>query len=44
VTGAIVGARSAKQVEGVVGAGDFRPTEEEVRGVEGGASMSAARP
>lgn len=44
VAGAIVGARSARQVEGVVGAGDFRLTEEEVREVEGGALKSAARP
>ncbi|WP_368666208.1 aldo/keto reductase, partial [Corallococcus sp. CA041A] len=31
VTAAIVGARSAKQVEGFIHAGDFRLTSEEVR-------------
>jgi aryl-alcohol dehydrogenase-like predicted oxidoreductase len=30
VTGAITGLRSAKQVDGVIGAGDFRLTEPEV--------------
>ncbi|RKH27792.1 aldo/keto reductase [Corallococcus sp. AB030] len=34
VTAAIVGARSAKQVEGFIHAGDFRLTSEEVREVE----------
>jgi aryl-alcohol dehydrogenase-like predicted oxidoreductase len=36
VTGAIVGARSAKQVEGVMGAGDFRLSEEEIAAIERG--------
>jgi aryl-alcohol dehydrogenase-like predicted oxidoreductase len=36
VTGAIVGARSAKQVEGVMGAGDFRLSQEEIAAIEGG--------
>ena len=36
VTGAIVGARSAKQVEGVTGAGDFRLSEEEIAAIERG--------
>jgi aryl-alcohol dehydrogenase-like predicted oxidoreductase len=35
VTGAIVGARNAKQVEGVMGAGDWRLTPEEIAEVEG---------
>jgi len=35
VTGAIVGARNAKQVDGIVGAVDFRLTPEEVAAVEG---------
>ncbi|MBW0001681.1 MAG: aldo/keto reductase [Verrucomicrobia bacterium] len=35
ITGAIVGARNAKQVEGVMGAGDWRLTPEEVAEVEG---------
>jgi aryl-alcohol dehydrogenase-like predicted oxidoreductase len=36
VTGAIVGARSAKQVEGVMGAGDFRLSQEEIVAIERG--------
>jgi aryl-alcohol dehydrogenase-like predicted oxidoreductase len=35
VTGAIVGARSAKQVEGTVGAADLRLTDEEIAEIEG---------
>lgn len=35
VTGAIVGARNAAQVEGVMGAGDWRLTSEEIFEVEG---------
>jgi aryl-alcohol dehydrogenase-like predicted oxidoreductase len=35
VTGAIVGARSAKQVEGTVGAADLRLTDEDVAEIEG---------
>lgn len=35
VTGAIVGARSAKQVDGIIGAMDFRLTPEEAAEVEG---------
>lgn len=35
VTGAIVGARSAKQVDGIIGAMDFRLTPEEVAAGEG---------
>jgi aryl-alcohol dehydrogenase-like predicted oxidoreductase len=35
VTGAIVGARNAKQVEGNVGAADLRLTEEEIAEIEG---------
>jgi len=34
VTGAIVGARSAEQVEGWIGAGDFRLTEAEIREID----------
>lgn len=34
VTGAIVGGRSAAQVEGIIGAGDFRLSEDELREVE----------
>jgi len=36
VTGAIVGTRSAKQVEGVMGAGDFRLSQEEIAAIERG--------
>jgi len=36
VTGAIVGARNAKQVDGIIGALDFRLTPQEVAEVEGG--------
>jgi len=36
VTGAIVGARSAKQVEEIMGAPDFRLTPEEIAGIEKG--------
>jgi aryl-alcohol dehydrogenase-like predicted oxidoreductase len=35
VTGAIVGARSAKQVEGTVGAANLRLTNEEIAEIEG---------
>ncbi|HEV2705420.1 MAG TPA: aldo/keto reductase [Pyrinomonadaceae bacterium] len=42
VTGAIVGARSPRQVEGIIGAGDFRLTEEEVREIEGEATEAPA--
>lgn len=35
VTGAIVGARNAAQVEGVMGAGDWRLTPEEISKIEG---------
>jgi aryl-alcohol dehydrogenase-like predicted oxidoreductase len=34
VTGAIVGARSAQQVEGVMGGGDFRLSDEEIARIE----------
>jgi len=35
VTGAIVGARNAKQVEGNVGAADLSLTDEEIAEIEG---------
>ena len=38
VTGAIVGARNAGQVEGVIGGGDLRLTREELAEIEGGAT------
>jgi aryl-alcohol dehydrogenase-like predicted oxidoreductase len=35
VTGAIVGARDSKQVDGIIGAMDFRLTPSEIAEVEG---------
>ena len=34
VTGAIVGARSPEQIDGIIGAGDFRLSEAEVSAIE----------
>lgn len=42
VTGAIVGARNAGQVDGVMQAGDFQLTNEEVSEIEGSSAESAA--
>jgi aryl-alcohol dehydrogenase-like predicted oxidoreductase len=42
VTGAIVGARTAKQAEGVMRAGDLLLTDEEVNGIEDFLAQSAA--
>jgi aryl-alcohol dehydrogenase-like predicted oxidoreductase len=42
VTGAIAGARNARQAEGVMRAGDLHLTEEEVREIEGFAAETAA--
>ncbi|HYL78779.1 MAG TPA: aldo/keto reductase [Bryobacteraceae bacterium] len=44
VTGAIVGMRSAKQVEGVVGAAEFRLSPEELGEIDAFRSGSMARP
>jgi aryl-alcohol dehydrogenase-like predicted oxidoreductase len=41
VTGAIVGARNAKQTEGVMTAGELRLTEEEVNEIESEAAVAA---
>jgi len=41
ITGAIVGARNAKQAEGVFRAGDFRLTAEEIAEIENAASSLA---
>jgi aryl-alcohol dehydrogenase-like predicted oxidoreductase len=38
ITGAIVGARNAKQVEGVMGAADFRLSQDEISEIEGAAA------
>jgi aryl-alcohol dehydrogenase-like predicted oxidoreductase len=43
VTGAIVGARNAKQAEGVMRAGDLKLTEEEIAEIEGAAALATAR-
>ena len=42
ITGAIVGARNAKQVEGIMGAGEFKLSSEEVREIEGAAAAAVA--
>jgi len=42
VTGAIVGARNARQAEGVMGAGDLRLSEEEVNEIEASLGSIAA--
>jgi aryl-alcohol dehydrogenase-like predicted oxidoreductase len=43
VTGAIVGARNAKQVEGVMRAGELKLTPDEVAEIEGAAALATAR-
>jgi aryl-alcohol dehydrogenase-like predicted oxidoreductase len=43
ITGAIVGARNAKQVEGVVRAADLRLTGDEIAEIEGAAAAAKAR-
>jgi len=43
VTGAIVGARNAKQAEGVMSAGELRLSQEEIAEVEGAAALAVAR-
>ena len=43
ITGAIVGARNAKQAEGIMGAGDLKLTAEEISEIEGAASAATAR-
>jgi aryl-alcohol dehydrogenase-like predicted oxidoreductase len=42
VTGAIVGARSAAQVDGIIGAGTFRLTEPEIADIEARADDARA--
>jgi len=41
ITGAIVGARNAKQAEGVMGAGELKLTTEEIAEIEGAAAATA---
>jgi len=43
VTGAIVGARNAKQAEGIMSAGELRLSREEIAEVEGAAALAVAR-
>jgi aryl-alcohol dehydrogenase-like predicted oxidoreductase len=43
VTGAIVGARNARQSEGVMCAGDLRLTRDEIAEIEGAAAVATAR-
>jgi aryl-alcohol dehydrogenase-like predicted oxidoreductase len=43
VTGAIVGARNAKQSEGVMRAGELKLSQEEITEIEGAAAAAAAR-
>lgn len=43
VTGAIVGARNAKQAEGVMRAGDLKLSAEEITEIEGAAAAAVAR-
>jgi aryl-alcohol dehydrogenase-like predicted oxidoreductase len=43
VTGAIVGARNAKQVDGVMNAGDLKLSHEEIAEIEGAAAVATAR-
>jgi aryl-alcohol dehydrogenase-like predicted oxidoreductase len=42
ITGAIVGARNAKQAEGVMGAGELKLTKEEIAEIEGAAAAATA--
>ena len=43
ITGAIVGARNAKQAEGVMRAGELQLTREEIAEIEGAAAVATAR-
>jgi aryl-alcohol dehydrogenase-like predicted oxidoreductase len=43
ITGAIVGARNAKQAEGVMRAGELKLTPEEITEIEGAAAVATAR-
>jgi aryl-alcohol dehydrogenase-like predicted oxidoreductase len=43
ITGAIVGARNAKQVEGIVGAGDLKLTAADIAEIEGAAVAAGGR-
>jgi len=43
ITGAIVGARNAKQAEGVMRAGELKLSQEDISGIEGAAAAATAR-
>jgi Predicted oxidoreductases (related to aryl-alcohol dehydrogenases) len=43
ITGAIVGARNAKQAEGIMRAGELKLTQEEIAEIEGAAARATAR-
>jgi aryl-alcohol dehydrogenase-like predicted oxidoreductase len=43
ITGAIVGARNAKQAEGVLRAGELKLTDDEITEIEGAATAATAR-
>jgi len=43
ITGAIVGARNAKQAEGVMRAGELKLSQEEIAEIEGAAAAAIAR-
>ena len=43
ITGVIVGARNAKQIEGVVGVADVTLTEQDIAEIEGAAAIAAGR-
>jgi aryl-alcohol dehydrogenase-like predicted oxidoreductase len=43
ITGAIVGARNAKQSEGVMNAGELKLSAEEIKEIEGAAAAATAR-
>jgi aryl-alcohol dehydrogenase-like predicted oxidoreductase len=43
ITGAIVGARNAKQAEGIMRAGELKLTQEEIAEIEGAAAAATAR-
>jgi aryl-alcohol dehydrogenase-like predicted oxidoreductase len=43
ITGVIVGARNAKQVGGVMGAGELKLSKQEIAEIEGAAASATAR-
>jgi aryl-alcohol dehydrogenase-like predicted oxidoreductase len=43
ITGVIVGARNAKQAEGVMGAGELKLSKQEIAEIEGAAAAATAR-